>query len=265
MCSSLVAELVAADGMVCATAAGSPVDCADTDGTTLNYDFTGDPALADFIAVPADCPLPTLSGTLTCAGCTTMGCTDPCAPNYDPDAGVDDGSCMPYDMTCNTDCTAGPFGGVWDPVACACTGETTPVTGCTDPDADNYNAAANCDDGSCMTTTACNISVSISNYACDDGGTPDNPADDMVTFNYTVMDISGTGTTWSSDQGDAGAAYGTTVMVGPVLADGTTWTIRLCACRKYTYCRRMGLNHSRFIDVYYSDSWYSSTQRRRSI
>jgi len=79
--------------------------------------------------------------------------------------------------------------------------------------------------GMCTGGGVCSITVSISNYACDDGGTPDDPADDMVTFDYTVVDNNGTGTTWTSNQGDAGVAYGTTIPVGPVLADGTTWSV----------------------------------------
>ena len=66
-CMMLTAELVAADGTVCATAAGSPLACS-ADGDALNYDFTAD--VAAFIEVPAACPLPTLTGTLTCGGCT---------------------------------------------------------------------------------------------------------------------------------------------------------------------------------------------------
>ncbi len=225
MCGDLVAELVAADGTVCATAADSPLTCA-ADGDALAYDFTGDPALAAFTAPPADCPLPILSGNLTCSGCTILGCTDPCAPNYDPAAGQDDGSCQPYDMTCNADCTMGPFGGTWDPATCACINETTPVSGCTDPTADNYDPAANCDDGSCMTSPVCSISVSISNFACDDNGTPDDPSDDMVTFDYTVNDIGGTGTTWT-DGTLTGQAYGAITSVGPLPADGTAFTINV--------------------------------------
>jgi|GEM_PF-1204866 len=68
-CGMLTAELVATNGAVCATAAGSPFTCTN-DGDVLNYDFTGDVALENFIAVPADCPLPTLMGNLTCVGCT---------------------------------------------------------------------------------------------------------------------------------------------------------------------------------------------------
>ena len=50
-----------------------------------------------------------------------LGCTDPNATNYDPNANVDDGSC-----------TYGP------------------ISGCTDPNATNYNPNATIDDGSCV-------------------------------------------------------------------------------------------------------------------
>jgi len=71
----------------------------------------------------------------------------------------------------------------------------------------------------------CEISVVISNIVCDSGADLEDPADDMISFDYTVTDIGGTGATWSSDQGDAGVAYGTTIPFGPVPADGTTFTI----------------------------------------
>ncbi len=47
-----------------------------------------------------------------------LGCTDPNACNFNPEAGIDDGSCEP--------------------------------AGCTDPEACNFNPAAGCDDGSCI-------------------------------------------------------------------------------------------------------------------
>ena len=50
-----------------------------------------------------------------------IGCTDSSFPNYDPAAGLDDGSCAN-------------------------------IAGCTNADADNYNAEATVDDGSCVIT-----------------------------------------------------------------------------------------------------------------
>jgi len=107
----------------------------------------------------------------------------------------------PYDDTCNADCTAGPFGGTWDATTCACINETTPVNGCTDPGADNYNPAANCDDGSCVTTQPliviedpCNCELGI-----DLNGDPEDGnelAAEIVTIsggsgNYSIQAVSG--------------------------------------------------------------------------
>jgi len=166
-----------------------------------------------------------------------MGCTDPCADNFDATATMDDGSCNPYDMTCNADCTAGPFGGAWDPATCACTGETAPVNGCTDPTADNYDAAANCDDGSCMTAGMCNFSVGVSAFDCIDGGTMD-PGDDTADITFVVMS---NGSTWTSDVAiggvmaggdgmmltETGVAAGTVIMVTFTSDDDPTCTFTL--------------------------------------
>lgn len=95
-----------------------------------------------------------------CQNMGIPGCTDQCADNYDPNADSDDGSCNPYDMTCNDDCILGPFGGSWDANTCACINETAPVIGCTDPSADNYDPSANCDEG-CITMCEEEISGSV--------------------------------------------------------------------------------------------------------
>jgi len=83
------------------------------------------------------------------------GCTDPCAPNYNPMATTDDGSCEPYDDYCNQDCLAGAFGGTWDSVGCTCVNEVIPVYGCTDPAAFNYDPNVNCNDDSCNYEGCC--------------------------------------------------------------------------------------------------------------
>jgi len=102
----------------------------------VNINYNSDCVEPFSVSVNYDCP-------------EIMGCTDPCAPSYNPNATIDDGSCEPYTNTCNQDCAAGPFGGNWDMTTCSCINEITPVNGCTDEAATNYDPAANCDDDSC--------------------------------------------------------------------------------------------------------------------
>lgn len=102
-----------------------------------------------------------------------LGCTDPEAANYNPDATVDDGSCLPpcdcedeaydpvcaydpltwemttYDNLCEAECA-----GAWVQYEGEC-GEQ-PIYGCTDPGAANYNPDATEDDGSCVYPIICN-------------------------------------------------------------------------------------------------------------
>ena len=116
-----------------------------------------DPTACNFDAT-ADCD----DGTCTFAPCTP-GCTDPCADNYDSNADGDDGSCNTYSTLCNTDCTVGDIE-VWDAASCSCLTSVTTVDGCVDPAACNFNNTANCDDGSCVYETACDMD------ACTNGG-----------------------------------------------------------------------------------------------
>ena len=76
-----------------------------------------------------------------------LGCMDPLALNYNPDATVSDGSCIYNSQigctnvdACNYLSTA-----LFDDGSC----EFTSCAGCTDPDATNYDASATIDDGSC--------------------------------------------------------------------------------------------------------------------
>ena len=120
------------------------------------------------------------------------GCTDPCAPNYDPNANIPNNSCLPYDTVCDdgdectqdifdneicecihlaVPCGAEPCG---DPNACnydpsananlitnceygdlSCTDPCNVTYGCTNPLASNYDANANCDDNSCSEDCNC--------------------------------------------------------------------------------------------------------------
>ena len=75
-----------------------------------------------------------------------LGCTDTSANNFNPLANIDDGSCT-YDVFGCTDANANnfnPFANV-DDNSCE-----YDVFGCTDPFASNYNPLANVDDGSCV-------------------------------------------------------------------------------------------------------------------
>ena len=122
--------------------------------------------------------------TATCSCVTTptiLGCTNPTATNFDPTATCDDGSCnfaCPDPGTCDDgDCSNGEE--IWDGNICDCVATNIPdpntcindgdctngveiwnmttcicevipqVLGCTDPNANNFNPNATCDDGSC--------------------------------------------------------------------------------------------------------------------
>lgn len=128
-----------------------------TDATACNYD-------------PMACAE---NNTCEFAPCSP-GCTDACASNYNPNADGDNGSCFPYNDTCNTDCTQGAFGGIWDSTTCACINTTSPISGCTDPNACNYSAVANCDNGSC----------DFGDVACPN---PCSPIPDVVELNNPII------------------------------------------------------------------------------
>lgn len=61
-----------------------------------------------------------------------VGCTDPEACNYAPEATLDDGSCAAED------------------VCGECGGDNTSCTGCTNENATNFNPSATIEDGSCL-------------------------------------------------------------------------------------------------------------------
>ena len=83
------------------------------------------------------------------AACT--GCTDPSAFNFDPNASIDDGSCVPVLSGC-TD----PAAFNYDSNANTDDGSCIAVVmGCMDPLACNYDATANTDDGSCDLPNGC--------------------------------------------------------------------------------------------------------------
>jgi plastocyanin len=109
--------------------------------------------------------------TFPCQSANVYGCMDSTAPNYDPLATIDDGSCISltfgcmdstafnYNATANSDdgsccfqsgCT-NPIAFNYDPSACYNDGSCiTPNFGCMNASAMNFDSTANIDDGSCI-------------------------------------------------------------------------------------------------------------------
>lgn len=82
----------------------------------------------------------------SCLGTSITGCTNPLANNYNANATIDDGSCV-FDVYGCTDPTATNY----DPNATIDDGSCiATVYGCTNPNSFNYDPLANTDDGSCV-------------------------------------------------------------------------------------------------------------------
>ena len=97
-----------------------------------------------------------------------LGCTDPTACNYNPQAIEDNGSCEYYD-----DCMI-------------CGGDNSFCTGCTDPQACNYSSEFTIDDGSCVYGNGVSIYVG--------GGSWDNEITWSLVQNGNVVASGDTGT-----------------------------------------------------------------------
>ncbi len=139
-----------------------------------------------------------------------LGCTDPAAFNYNANANVDDGSCIPtvlgctnpdannYDANANTDdgtcivegCT-NPVANNYNPLATLDDGSCV-IPGCTDPVAFNYNPDATIDDGSCVDVVLGCTDPNANNYDpmanTDDGScvTPILGCIDPSALNYNA-------------------------------------------------------------------------------
>jgi hypothetical protein len=139
---------------------------------------------------------------LDCAPIVVLGCTDPSAINFDPEANFDDGSCE-YGCDCPD---------VWAPVCaynyqlgeyityaneCEATCDNAwidyegecgnPVTyGCTDEAALNYNPQATDDDGSCFYESDCESNF-VSIYMYDSFGDGWNGSELIITSGDSVV------------------------------------------------------------------------------
>lgn len=114
-----------------------------------------------------------------------QGCTDPEAPNYNPDATIDDGSCLEpcdcpevYDPVCGYDFFTGQTMTYDNLCELECAGaylqwegdcSDQPVYGCMDPEALNYDPNATADSGWCVYLPDCDgaTSVILSNNGSD--------------------------------------------------------------------------------------------------
>jgi hypothetical protein len=153
-----------------------------------------------------DCPL-TTSAFVNASVC---GCTDATALNYDPLAVLDNNTCTYPTYGCNPNqygaggggCIQLQNGGGWPTLAQCNTNCTPPViSGCTDPDATNYNSAATLDDGSCtyeacLDSAASNyqhdcLGVSRPNATINNPGCCNYPCNTLPTVNSTQADASG--------------------------------------------------------------------------
>ena len=88
---------------LCLNAAGAPPSCACREGYTLNADGArcddvDECAAEELNTCPPSEPCSNTAGGYVCGcappNCVPEGCTDPEAPNYDPRALLDDGSCL---------------------------------------------------------------------------------------------------------------------------------------------------------------------------
>ena len=115
-------------------------------------------------------------------GCNVYGCTDSTMFNYNPNACMDDGSCIPIVLGCTDDTMFN-----YNSNANTDDGSCIPfIYGCTDPPASNYNASANTDDGSCTYPTA--------SWDCDGMGNCSDPGTGLGQYpSYAICQTVCTG------------------------------------------------------------------------
>ncbi len=129
------------------------------EGTPISFEISSveNPECAKMLAIDA----------LSCETEAIYKCSDPCAVNYTPTSleGLD--NCI-YE-NCNADCSRGELS-EFDTVTCECVTIET-IAGCMDPQACNYDAAANCGSITCEYDScieACNLSVELTTICSPD-------------------------------------------------------------------------------------------------
>jgi len=154
-----------------------------------------------------------------------LGCTDSTACNYNPEATVNDGTCILVGDFCDD----GLLNTLNDVItdACVCAGTIVP-TGCMVFTACNYNALAQVDDGSCV----------YPGDPCDDGDSTTTPdlIDANCLCNGQVLTILGcTDSTACNFNAVANTDDGSCILIGAACDDNDPSTINdvindLCSC-----------------------------------
>ena len=122
----------------------------------------------------------------SCQTLTIFGCTDSLAFNYDPNANLDNGGCIPVIFGCMNDLAFN-----YNPNANTADTCITVIYGCMSSIAINYNPLANTDDGSCIGVTYGCTDTTMWNYS------PSANVDDgsCIPYIYGCMDA----TMWNYD------------------------------------------------------------------
>lgn len=110
----------------------------------------------------------------------SIGCTNPIACNFNPNATEDDGSCiLPDGCTDQAACNFNP--------AATCDDGSCSFGACDDPAACNYDPGAICNNGSCTYFIDCAGICGGPNIvdACGNCYDPNNAAQETLTFNYS--------------------------------------------------------------------------------
>tara|TARA_R110002167_G_scaffold27752_4_gene94286 strand:+ start:754 stop:4014 length:3261 start_codon:yes stop_codon:yes gene_type:complete len=122
----------------------------------------------------------------SCQTLTIFGCTDSLAFNYDPNANLDNGGCIPVIFGCMNDLAFN-----YNPNANTADTCIAVIYGCMSSIAINYNPLANTDDGSCIGVTYGCTDTTMWNYS------PSANVDDgsCIPYVYGCMDA----TMWNYD------------------------------------------------------------------
>jgi len=174
---------------------GTDVGVSENNGTTLDtQSIMCDGAGVYMDSCTADAGA--ANDLTTCGMVVVNGCTDAAACNFDPTATADDGSCFSIGDTCD------------------------------DMDPNTMNDVYT-DCATCVGMAAAMCAVTIDSEVvsvCNDGGTPNDPADDTFTVTVTATVTNGSAMYTLSDGTATSAATtsGTAVVMGPYPADGAT-------------------------------------------